>query len=423
MSATQENSGYELGGSDDVEILLTIASEIVHIGGICDAVYLGVSEHTIEKLGSGRYGIYDDDFSDSLGEFASARTVEAVNNQMEGFGAKMENLANLQSKKGDENDSKWEEIDGAFFADWGVSYRDILRLLYSCYLLAMKLKCSVVELTERDFLEGIIDICPELNTDIIKKGLEHLTLDKRKDYLTPPEGMPVREIFPWIYNRELSYLRRPIVRWQMADGVKLIYGFRACLAAGIQLTDLLFSGRLRKGGDRLEKLLGKFESSKGATFNGEVRRWLQENTALNVWGHDISMKPKGNLKASNDLGDIDVLAYDSITNVVYSIECKNTNTAKNVREMKKEMDDYLGRDEKKKGALVLKHLNRHKWLLDNIDKVRDFVGAKTNPIVKSMMLTSEVIPTSYLRKEETPLSILNFQELKRKGVAYLHGVK
>lgn len=91
--------------------------------------------------------------------------------------------------------------------------------------------------------------------------------------------------------------------------------------------------------------------------------------------------------------------------------------------MKKEMDDYLGRDGNKKGTLVHKHLKRHKWLLDNIDKVQDFVGARTNPIVKSMMLTSEVIPTSYLRKEETPLSILNFQALKRDGVVYLTGVK
>ena len=423
VSATQGNSGHEIVGDDDVETLLAIASEIVHIGGICDAVHLGVSEHTIEKLESGRYGIYDDNFSDSVSEFASARSVEAVNNQMEDFASKMEHLANLQPRKGDENDAKWDEIDGAFFADWGVSYRDILRLLYSCYLLAMKLKCSIVELTEDAFLEGIIDICPELSADIIEKGLEHLTIYKRMDYLTPPEGMSGKDIYPWVYNRELSYLRRPIVRWQMNDGIKLMYGFRACLAAGMQLTDLLYSGRLKYGGKKIEKLLGKFESAKGAAFNEEVRTWLQDNTTLKVWEYEVSIKPRGNFIASDDLGDIDVLAYDTSNNVVYSIECKNTNTAKNVREMKKEMDDYLGREGKKKGALVLKHLKRHKWLQDNIDKLRDFLGAKTNPIVKSMMLTSEVIPTSYLRKEETPLSILNYQELKRNGVAYLAGAK
>lgn len=419
MSATQGATGQEQVGSDDIEGILAIMSEISHIGGICDAVHLRVSDHTIEKLASGRYGIYDDDFNDSVGGFASARTVETVNNQVEFFGSKMEHLANLQPKIKGESNSNLDEIDAAFLADWGVSYRAILQLLYSCYLLAMKQKCSVVELSEREFVEAIIEICPELSKEAIEKSLEHLALEKRTDYLTPPKGMNGKEIFPWIYNRELSYLRRPIIRWQMYDGVHLIYGFRSCLTAGMQLTDLLYSGRLRNVGKKLEKLLGKFESAKGAAFNEEVRKWLQEHTALKVWEYDVPMKPKGAFAASEDLGDIDVLAYDAAKNVVYSIECKNTNTAKNVREMKREMDDYLGRDGKTKKALVIKHLRRHKWMMDNIEIVKDFVSAKANPTIKSMMLTSEIIPTSYLRKENTPLSILNFQELRRRGIEYL----
>ncbi len=423
VSATQDAIGHEQAGSDDIEGMLAIMREIIHIGSICDAVHLEVSDHTIEKLPSGRYGIYDDDFSDSIGGFASARSIEEVNNQVEAFDSKMEYLANLQPKTKGESNSDLNEIDAAFLADWGASYTTILQLLYSCYLLAMQQKCSVMELPEKEFVGAIIEICPELSEQAIEKSLRHLALEKRTNYLTPPERMDGKEIFPWIYNRELSYLRRPIVRWQMQDGVNLIYGFRSCLTAGRQLTNLLYSGRLRYGGQKLEKLLGKFESAKGSAFNEEVRRWLQEHTTMKVWDYDASMKPKGVFAASEDLGDIDVLAYDSVKNVVYSIECKNTNTAKNVREMKKEMDDYLGRDGKTKKAMVMKHLRRHRWMMDNIEMVKDVVGAKTNPTVKSMMLTSEVIPTSYLRKEETPLSILNFQELERKGVEYLNGSK
>lgn len=423
VSATQEETGQEQVGCDDIERLLAIMNDIINIGGICDAVHLGVSDHRIEKLASGRYGIYDDDFIDCVGNFASARSEESVNNQMEEFSSKMRYLANLSPKTKNECDSKWDEINMAFFSDWGISYQSILQMLYSCYILAMNRKHSVVDLSEKEFIEAIIKINPDLNEETIKKGLEHLTLEKRNGFLTPPAGMSTREIFPWIYNRELSYLRRPIVRWQMSDGLHVIYGFRSCLMAEMQLMDLLYSGRLRNVGKKLEKLLGKFEAIKGATFNEVVRKWLLEHTSLKVWEYDVPMKPKGVLKTTEDLGDIDVLAYDGAMNVVYSIECKNTNTAKNVREMKKEMDDYLGREGKKEKALVMKHLRRHKWLIDNIDTVRNFVDAKANPIVKSMMLTSEVIPTSYLRKEETPLSILNFQELKRKGVEYLNASK
>ena len=258
--------------------------------------------------------------------------------------------------------------------------------------------------------------------------LNRLSLDKRDSYLTPPVGFEGREIFPWIYNRELSFLRRPIIRCQMPNGlINCIYGIRSCMMSGIQLSNLLFSGRLRNTGKHLSKLLGSFEAEKGMEFNEEVRVYLQQNPDLKVWPHDVSIKPKGNLLAEADYGDIDVLAYDASRNILYSIECKNTNTAKNIREMKTEMDEYLGRGEKpdrdQKKALVLKHLRRHKWILEHIDKVRCFIGASSQPTVKSMMLTASVIPTSYLKKEITPLSILNFQELKIQGLTYLDSSK
>ena len=428
VASKQGNLGQAQAGIDDIETLLSIMSEITHIGGICDAIHLGVSDHTIEKLASGRYGIYDDNFYDSLRGFASARTIEATNDQVEGFEDKMDHLANLQPKTGGMRGSISEEINEAFDNDWGVSYEAILQLLYSCYILAMKHNKSVLDITEKAFVSAIIEICPELSEEAISKGMQHLSLEKRDDFLTPPDGMHNKEVLPWIYNRELSYLRRPFVKWIMPDGeVHVIFGFRSCLSAGMQLTDLLYSGRLKNVGKKLSKLLGRFESAKGAAFNEEVRVWLKQNTQLRVWGYDVTMKPTGALATPEDYGDIDVMAYDKETNVLYSIECKNTNTAKNAREMKKEMDDYLGRGENrekdKKKALVLKHLRRHKWLVENVDKVKKFANLDSNPIVKSLMLTSEVIPTSYLRKEDTPLEILNFQELKRKGVDYLYSAK
>ena len=95
--------------------------------------------------------------------------------------------------------------------------------------------------------------------------------------------------------------------------------------------------------------------------------------------------------------------------------------------MKKETDDYLGRgdnhEKDKKKVFVFKPICRHKWLVENIDKVKEFAGLSSNPVVKSMMLTYEVIPTSNLRKEDTPLAILNFQKLNRKGVEYLYSAK
>ena len=71
---------------------------------------------------------------------------------------------------------------------------------------------------------------------------------------------------------------------------------------------------------------------------------------------------------------------------------------------------------------MLKHLRRHKWLTDHLGNVASFVGTSSDPVIKSVMLTSEVIPTSYLRKDDTPLPILNFQEMKVKGWGILEAM-
>ena len=424
LASTQQTEGKLEAGYDDIETLLAIMYEVVSIGGICDAVHLGVSEHTIEKLPSGRYAICDDNFEDSLGGFATARSVESVNHHIEEFAGKMERLSSSHQNAIVQKDPVVEEIDEAFLADWGLTYSQILQFLYSCYVLAMRRQASVVDISEETLKAEIVAVGPDLTNDVVGKCLERLSLEKRSDYLNPPTGLSGRDIFPWCYNRELSYLRRPIVRWQGGDGtINCVSGFRSCLAAGYQLMDLIHSGRLRNGGKQIEKLLGKFESIKGKEFNEEVRAFLTRFSQLKVWPHDVSIKQNGAIKAEEDYGDIDVLAYDAPRNVLYSIECKNTNTAKNIREMKTEMDEYLGRGDKpekdRKKALVFKHLRRHEWIVKHIDQVMAYIRVEKRPDVKSMMLTSEVIPTSYLRKEDTPLSILNYPTLRQKGLAYL----
>ena len=52
---------------------------------------------------------------------------------------------------------------------------------------------------------------------------------------TLTEIITVRLHSQTIHTHNTLTLHRPIVRWQKSDGVKLIYGFRACLAAGISL--------------------------------------------------------------------------------------------------------------------------------------------------------------------------------------------
>ena len=421
VSALQYPSGTAFPGHDDVESLLAMMQEVIDVGGICDAIHLGISDHVIEKLPSGRYGIYEDGFSDGLKGFAEARSKESVNREMASFAGRMERFAqDWEPARSSQIDT---ETDNAFESDWGVSLTHILQFLYSCSLLGAEKQVSVITMSESELIAWTKARATELSNKEIYACLQKFSLFKTGSYPEPASCLDSKEFFPWRYNREYSFLRRPMIRLESPNTPKYLIGIRSCLMAGYQLMDLLFSGRLRFVGDKLTTVLGKYQDQKGREFDTYVRDFLSSQPGLIVWPFDVGIKPKGNLVANEDLGDIDVLAYDNSKHILYSIECKNTNTAKNVWEMKKEMDDYLGRGDNpkkdQKKALVFKHLRRHKWLIEHIEAVKAFVGSDDSIEVKSMLLTSEVIPTSYLRKESLPLSILNVPELKEKGRPYL----
>lgn len=110
---------------------------------------------------------------------------------------------------------------------------------------------------------------------------------------------------------------------------------------------------------------------------------------------------------------------DVESRIIYNLECKDTVKAKNMHEMKKEMDSYLGR-EKGKG-LISKHSDRDTWLQSNKGQlIKLFPKIVKDIEVKSVIITSEVIPLSYLKSEVIPLPIISFPILKREGISLLY---
>jgi hypothetical protein len=176
---------------------------------------------------------------------------------------------------------------------------------------------------------------------------------------------------------------------------------------------LLSEGKLNNGGKLINKVLGRFRERKGKYFRDQVRDWLKKQK-LSVVDYEVAISPKGHLKADKNYGDIDVLAFNSRTNTILAIECKDTNKAKNIHEMKTEMDNYLGRDGN--AGMIGKHLNRHIWLNENKEQLDDFLNIKGGATINSFIFTSEVIPTNYLKAGEISLPIVAFSELKREGL-------
>jgi hypothetical protein len=103
-----------------------------------------------------------------------------------------------------------------------------------------------------------------------------------------------------------------------------------------------------------------------------------------------------------------------------SIECKNINFARNPREIANELKRFLG-DKEPVNSWVGRHHKRHKWLKNNYQVVDTLFSLKGKPLhVESFLLTSEEIPSAYIRSIVLP--VVSFSRLQREGIQVLAGI-
>ncbi|NMR33222.1 hypothetical protein HIO71_03255 [Chryseobacterium aquaticum] len=410
--AAQPTTGTVKVSYDEIDRLLVLMHEIANYGLLSDAINFKLANPTVGKLDSGRIGISREFFDDKLKLFAEAHTKEEVNKYIENFDNRFE--IDEYSQEEIEPDEEIRQIDSAFLEDWGISYSNIYKFCFCCYIICMENQSSTSSMKESEFIQKIKDKAQMDEGEIIA-GIDRFSITERDEYLKAPTGYKNNEVFPWKYNREFSFARRFIVKHKnQKDETILTWGFRSAISAQKQLNYLLLEGKLNNGGKNIEKLLGTFREKKGKAYRNEVKDWLKTNPNLIVIDYEVEIDLKGHLVADKNYGDIDILVYDSKADTVYSLECKDTNKAKNIHEMKKEMDSYLGREGQK--GMIQKHVERHNWLDSNKDKLCAFLKIDQEPKVVSFMLTSEVIPVTYIRAEVLALPIISFPDLKNEGI-------
>jgi hypothetical protein len=104
---------------------------------------------------------------------------------------------------------------------------------------------------------------------------------------------------------------------------------------------------------------------------------------------------------------------------IYSLECKNANGARNIHEMKLEIDGYLGRRPDDPEAKINKHLRRHQWLETNKAALASFVSDPASYQLRSVVLTADELSLTYLKSRAIPLPIKSFIFLRKVGITYL----
>lgn len=342
----------------ELERLLAVCSLIIEWAHRSDYFNYNLVDTTINFLPSNRIGLIKKDF-------------ESVNNAM--LSSRNDQLA-IKNTNQIKDTSYIKRIESLLNDKLNDSFKDSFGFTYEEYSTVINLLVDVFDDLNRIVWivkkEVAIDKVfqesgEKLSRGIILLVLNFITLEERLAYLNPPKGYKGTDIFPWIFNKPLSFIRRPIIEYQE----KYIFGIRNLLFSRQYLLQLIWQGKLKIKGKLMKDLMSRLRNIQGDIFNDQVKRRLENYEELEVIK---GVSKIGNKHISdennNTLGDVDVFVINRKKKKIYLIETKDFNFSRNPYEIAMEREKMFSGDK----SFINKHLRRHSWVEENLDHVLEY---------------------------------------------------
>ena len=403
-------NGMKKPNKDDVDFLLAIMDEILYFGALQDLVKYDINSPEVGLLPSGRIGVSKEFFTDTLSEYRKSNIDDEIVDYKSNFKKQFKSKKEVTDVKEKERTEYSIKLDKIFNETWGITLPqldDISNFLAEHCIINEKSYCILNE----ESIFKLIKENSDYSDEIIKSYLDVLSLESRGKMDVPPAGLEYPEIYPWRYNRMISYLRMPIIKLKNDQSeYTYIWSPRFLIKATDNLIDLFYDGSLKLPNEqtKLQNLLAERNNHKGKEFRNEVFEWLNKNPDLEVIKFEVKIKKKGFLIADNDYGDIDILAFDHKNKIIFCIECKNTKQAKVIYDFQRDINNYLNKQ-------LPKHISRGKWLEKNKEQLNiKFNNLFDNYDVKTLVISSYQLPVKFTTDTEIPL--YSFNEIKTKKI-------
>ena len=398
---------------EDIDNLLAMMDQIINWGMIGDQVSYELYEIKIDVLKSGRIGTDKKLSEEVFSPFRVSKSVETVSDAIENY---KNNYTDLPVVGDDDKKIFTDKTEDAFKDAYGVTLTQLIQFTHAlsriCFL--KDPGCSIFY--EDELIIEILKILPELKSQEIVVLLNHFSLSRRKHIMDIPEGMESYDVYPWRYNRRLSLNLKPLVKVfdDKKKKNKYYIGPRQIIKSGRFLLYLFYSGKLRTAPDsKLNSLIGKNLTKKGEEFTNEVYDFFKNVTSDLIIDKEVFINTKSKLKHIKDIGDIDVLVINKEKKTIYLLECKNTEAAKNIKQMVDEVNHLFGSDSKK--GWIEKHNERYKWVIENKNLISEKYAFDIKEYdVLPVILTSEQLVSGFLKKDDLPFNIVSFYNVKDK---------
>jgi hypothetical protein len=245
----------------------------------------------------------------------------------------------------------------------------------------------------------------------VSRAIELHELRPRADFLTP--GVPFRrnDVYPWRFNRELSYVRRPILIRASTNGdEEAIWGVRHVYAASRNFFELCTGGRLRARTQRLNRLLNKWRAEDALEFNNRVADLFRSRQSAVVrvritrFGRWRIERARG-----QQISDIDVFVADRERKQILVIETKALVVGRTAAELENErLRTFEGSDRERSD--VEKLLEVVEWLEEHLAQVLTLLGLDTSTdgwSVRPLLVVEAELLTPFITQVAAPVLALH----------------
>lgn len=203
-------SGETPIGLGRYEFVLAICVQIIEWAYRKDLLHYKMMNLPISILKSNRIGIKEAELV-RMGQYSSRYRKEQLAYNSESFPSTPE--SNDYSKA----------LDEAFLSAYSYSYTQLIVFIHLLVDFGEEhLQGEVVITTKNELLEYLYECDNEFSSEISTRILKDITLTAREDFMKAPAGFRKEDVYPWRFNRQYSFVRRPI----LCRGNDLIWGIR-----------------------------------------------------------------------------------------------------------------------------------------------------------------------------------------------------
>jgi hypothetical protein len=301
-----------------------------------------------------------------------------------------------------------QELDRCSVAEFGLSMSDLI-------LLHGTLSEAAAEREDGAATESLTRLSQELTERMswdaarVQTGLELLSLTRRADFLRVDPPFRRSDVYPWRFNRRLSYIRRPLIVRGAGEDREVIWGSRHVDAAGRYLLDLVVSERLEAESLDMKNLMSELRQQETSEFNTNVAAIYRQAGCV-VKENVRKVGSARIVEAGADLGDLDVLAADRERRALYVVECKDLAGARTPAELSNDLRSTFGVGGSHPSAME-KHLRRISWVEDHLEPVLEWIGIQDRKSwhVEGLFVVDVLVLAPFVI--QCPLPVLSVSEL------------